>query len=447
MSDGDRTVADPAARPVLQQWKREVGQHKGRKSERPNYFYPRPDTLITSTGKPQFFVGSGDDIFARVLPELEAVEHELILVTCFWAPSSSRDRVCETLRKLSAKGVHSGRKIKVFIGLSSASLLQKLFHTNSLAGHTYTPMDCHRQLGLPRAKELKGLDLTVKSIFIKPFSVMHPKFIIADRKRAWLPSCNVSWETWFEGCIELSGPSLQSVVQFWESFWTSSKTRSAPQAMYDELSSILSVLLPSPHHVNPRFRFLPWQKYADPPSSPLNAFVLSLLATAEKSIYMQTPNLTAMPVLNAILSALQRGVDIHIVTSERLMILEQLVTAGTTTSRCIKWLMRRYRKLLAATDMDLEAGQRLGSLQMDYYVPREGDDGQEPVQSHLKLTIADETTVVLGSGNMDRASWYTSQELGIAIFDSSLAKTVRSTVNQALVGRTKPVLARIAQGV
>ncbi len=60
---------------------------------------------------------------------------------------------------------------------------------------------------------------------------------------------------------------------------------------------------------------------------------------------------------------------------------------------------------------------------------------EEPVQSHLKLTIADGHFTLLGSGNMDRASWFTSQELGILFCDSPFAATVQARVSSALDGR------------
>lgn len=437
MASGSSHDAETTNRALLEQWKRDVLQPKGSKTERPNYFYRAPESLITSTSKPTFFTGSGDGVFARVLPQLEAVESELVIVTCFWAKSSSLDCLYETLRNISTRAVQNGKKIKVFIGLSSVSLWQKLFHTSSLAGHTYKSSEWHSKLSLPSLKELKGLDLTVKSIFIRPFSVMHPKFIILDRKQVWLPSCNVSWETWFEGCAEFSGPMVDKFVQFWESFWVSSPSRSALKKPVSVLDSSQGLFLPSPHHVNPRFRLFPWQSTPDPPSTPLNVFVLNLLSSAASSIYMQTPNITATPVLNAMLSALQRGVNIHIVTSERLMILEQLVTAGTTTARCMKWLIRRYKLLGKKADgADLEAGRELGELLIEYYMPRPNAGKEEPVQSHLKLTIADDNITVLGSGNMDRASWYTSQELGVALLDPAFAATVKNEIKDALNGRT-----------
>jgi len=46
---------------------------------------------------------------------------------------------------------------------------------------------------------------------------------------------------------------------------------------------------------------------------------------------------------------------------------------------------------------------------------------------------------VLGSGNMDRASWFTSQELGVAFFSQEMARTVRRDVDGSLQGRKKVV--------
>ena len=63
----------------------------------------------------------------------------------------------------------------------------------------------------------------------------------------------------------------------------------------------------------------------------------------------------------------------------------------------------------------------------------------EPQQSHLKMTIVDDEVLVLGSGNFDRASWFTSQELGVAFFDKEVVKKVESAVDQGTQGRSKVV--------
>jgi len=45
----------------------------------------------------------------------------------------------------------------------------------------------------------------------------------------------------------------------------------------------------------------------------------------------------------------------------------------------------------------------------------------------------------LGSGNMDRPSWYTSQELGVAFYSDELCQRIRTTVDGALRGRKRLV--------
>lgn len=139
--------------------------------------------------------GTGYSIYAgTILPAIENATDSVILVTCFWAASRTRDALNESLLKLSNNALLKGKKVRVRIGFSSSSLFQKLFHTASPEGKIYDPLTRHSKLGLPRQNELANLDLEIKSIFFLPFSVWHPKFVIVDGKEVFLPSCNVSWE-------------------------------------------------------------------------------------------------------------------------------------------------------------------------------------------------------------------------------------------------------------
>ncbi|RMY52852.1 hypothetical protein D0865_05569 [Hortaea werneckii] len=214
-----------------------------------------------------------------------------------------------------------------------------------------------------------------------------------------------------------------------------------------DANGVPSVFLPSPHHWNPQIR-MPWQRSPKPPPTPLNICLLGLFAKASDNVFIQTPNITAQPVLDALLAALSRGVNIRIVTSERLMVLEQLVTAGTTNKRCVQWLISQHRQLLnrhrsaSASPGELESGmigEDAGTLRIEYYRPRagEGRAPSEPVQSHLKLTIVDDRIAVHGSGNMDRASWYTSQELGVAFISSELVSSIKGGLAEAMQGRSE----------
>ncbi|KAJ4395179.1 hypothetical protein N0V91_011022 [Didymella pomorum] len=444
----------------------------GTEQDDPNYYAQTPRSLMTSSNVESFLTGTGSSIYDNIAPLLEQTEHELILVTCFWASSVTRDRLNAVLRKLSDKAVRRGtEKIWVKICFSSSSVFQKLFHNQTASGQSYPASQWVKKFGLPDPSELSGLNLKVKSVFMLPFSVMHPKFIIVDRQVIALPSCNVSWEEWFEGAITMRGTVVSQFLKFYWTFWERRTGPASPLPEREQNSiafpsrlsntppntacqhtnwptnSTPTLFLPSPHRRNPNFRPV---GPATAPATPLNTFLLTLFARAERSIRIQTPNLTAPPVLSALLKALARGIDVQILTSARLMILEQLVTAGTTTARCVRTLVKRYKALSPpnkSRSYDEEvamAPAKIGKLLISYFEPsggdmRRGEEKGEPQQSHLKMTVVDGEVLVLGSGNLDRASWFTSQELGVAFFGEEVVSRVEETVDRAMEGRSRVI--------
>ncbi|KAI1347415.1 hypothetical protein F5Y01DRAFT_295053 [Xylaria sp. FL0043] len=463
----------------------------------PSYPCSEPESLVSTSTIVSFEIGTGASIYTRsLLPAILKAEYEVILVTCFWAPSSTLDALRNTLEQLARlRADHISNlqpahrtlpPLEVRICFSSRSFFQKLFHTGSKDGYTYPSSTWVSKLGLPDPKLLEAglINLRVKSLFFLPFSVMHPKYLIVDRQRAWLPSANVSWEPWLEGCVEITGNAVTTLFRFYRSVWDRkmetddrlpaiagqqqqaqtlpSHSRTALISIQSpathlttlRLENIPTILLPSSHHLDPQFRPLPWQRSPHPPSTPLNCAILRLIAMAEKRIYIQTPNLTSAAVIDALLEALRRGIDVNVVTSKGVMILEQILTSGTTTSWCLRSFIKRYEKLMRGfpgsargsgseesnTVLDLEGRPpRLGSLEIFYFHPlRENGVQQipeEPVHSHLKLVVVDDEYIVLGSGNQDRASWFTSQELGILFQSHQFVNNVNEAVSQALGGR------------
>lgn len=457
------------------------------------------DSMVqrVTTGTGATLTASAIDLILEQLPS------ELIFVTCFWTRSESLDSIVKLLSALSERAVHAGKIIRVRICVSSLSIMQKVFHTWSSRGRIYKPSEWRSKLYLPFDLDaLPHIDLAIKSVFIPPFSVMHAKYIIVDRNVCILPSCNVSWEDWFECSVQLRGPIVNELYNYWESFWggrrdsafslahvasvrpasgeshlhTDGAAPGTSDIRMDTLSHtqesrlneststspsststfpatttlalkdpIPTLLLPSSHHQNPRFRPFPWQAPAKPPSTPLNDFQMHLFATATRSIYIRTPNLTCKPVITALLNATRRGVNVHVLTNRNLMTLEQIVTAGTTTPRCVAAMQKRHASFKHhqspyphgryTDDVNLESGlplpePALGDLKIEYY-----DDLARgtslPVKAHIKLMVVDEKIVVSGSGNQDRASWYTSQEVGVAFEDENVAGRIMQ-----LAGRT-----------
>ncbi|KAK1962475.1 hypothetical protein LY78DRAFT_249177 [Colletotrichum sublineola] len=455
----------------LDHWVHTLKSNRGEQlNDFPNYHVSDPESLVTTCSPKSLTVGNGATIYRNtLLPAILTAKHEIILVTCFWAPSDTLTAIKETLELLAdrqreaieASREHTVATLRVRICFSSRSFFQKIFHPWSRDGYTY-PTSAWPKLGLPPDTILKAarIELSVKSLFFLPFSVMHPKFVIVDRKRAWMPSCNVSWETWFEGCVGFEGAAVAQLVRFYTHVWepdspgdipnsdTSSEvanwelghaigntgrpvTRPFPedetayrQLDLSSLPPCPTVILPSSHHWNPGFRYIPWIRRKAAPTTPLNAALLSLFACARTDIDIVTPNLTCRTVADALLDALCRGVDVRVRTSKNMMLIEQLVTACTTTEWTLRSLIKRYRQACAEWNQKRSADtesqlQRLGRLDIYYYRPNlqatAVRDPEEPVVSHLKMTLVDREYLCLGSGNLDRASWYTSQELGILL--------------------------------
>ena len=416
---------------------------QGVEENKDHFWANDPSTLLSpvSTSFADFTVGPALDIYtSTILPALESAQSEILFVTCFWARSTFLQKLCSTLIKLSRRArsqsqSSSRRKLRVRLCFSSRSLSQKLFHTSSSNGYIYPPSKW-RSLGLPPPGELEGLDLQVKSLFVLPFSVMHPKFIIIDRQRVLLPSCNLSWESWLECCLPLTGPMVNSFVRFWQHTWGNNDWVDLPAVPlpYQAPSAVTShtaAFLPSSHHRNPQFQLLPYKSFAPPPPTPLNVLLLHLFSTAQSSIVLLTPNLTSPPVISALLEALSRGVNVTIITNRRMMMLEQLITSGTVTEFCVWRLRRRYHRMQRQVTSprhieEVETGMDAcepGSLKIGYFRPT-----AKFRRTHIKCSTIDSRIVVLGSGNMDRASWYTSQELGVAIEGEDAVTKVWKTI-------------------
>ncbi|KAI3547160.1 hypothetical protein CSPX01_03992, partial [Colletotrichum filicis] len=459
----------------LDHWIHSLKSSRGEQlNDFPNYHVSHPESLVTTCSPKSLTVGNGVSIYRNaLLPAILVAKHEVILVTCFWAPSDTLSAIKETLELLAERrreaiettGQDAVTPLRVRICFSSRSFFQKIFHPWSRDGYAY-PTSAWPKLGLPPDSILRAarIDLTVKSLFFLPFSVMHPKFVIVDRQRAWMPSCNVSWETWFEGCIGFEGAAVAQLVKFYTNVWEpAAGAREIPDDQDDggreanqglgqvdqdtgrtvpsrgppsddetayrrlslaSLPPCPTLILPSSHHWYPGFRFVPVWRRTTAPTTPLNAALLSLFACARTDIDIVTPNLTCRAVVDALLDALRRGVSVRIRTSKNMMLIEQLVTACTTTEWTLNSLVKRYAQACAEwsrkRSVDAESHlQRPGRLDIYYYRPNlqatAVRDPEEPVVSHLKMTLVDKEFLLLGSGNLDRASWYTSQELGILL--------------------------------
>ena len=433
--------------------------------------------------------GTGYHIYTSlIIPQILTATYEVILVTCFWAASATRDALHTALLELSAKAVSSSSRLRVHICFSTYSLARNLLLPTPKRGQNYGPRKW-RKLGLPDASRIPGLELRVTRKFGWPWGIIHSKYVVIDREVAIFPSCNVSWERWLEDAISIRGPVVEHLLNFHTRFWengtplarlpstqdsnsatvrttggaaTQTSSISAPETSRGKSPN--TALLPSPHtpsllppylHPSTLLHTLPCLPSRPPthPPTPLLTTTTHLLATACQSILMISPNVTAATVLAQLQSALSppRSVNVTIWTNKNLMTAEQLVTAGTTTPRCMaslqKWYdaeVKRYGYHPSNNSVSATPRTGMGALEIRYF---DGSEEQRvpklshlansmsdvthqsnidlikestPVKLHAKITIIDYDKLLLGSGNMDAASWGTSQELGVLLEEGDI---------------------------
>lgn len=200
-----------------------MGDHEQENNtDTPSYYLTDPRNELVCSSRPlSFRIGTGEQILRDILPFVAAAKSEVLIVTCFLAESLSRAALISALEDLSSQAGRDNRRVRVSLSFSTTGLhhtLQSIFARSASSYHSYAS-PCWEQLFGFRPSKLTNLDMRISSVFEPPLSVMHPKFIIIDGKRAFLPSCNVSWENWFEGCIEVSGDVVTSLLRFWQHFW------------------------------------------------------------------------------------------------------------------------------------------------------------------------------------------------------------------------------------
>ncbi|RVD83771.1 uncharacterized protein DFL_005550 [Arthrobotrys flagrans] len=469
------------------------------------------EDLLSASYIEDYVVGTGEALTNFQCTKMLEAENEIIIVTGFLNPTCASiknlNRTIEILATRQVlKNIRRGTDsaLKVHICFSSSGILQKVLHTKNPKGRVWKKREW-KKLGLGDPSYLKGkIDLTVKSIFVRPVGLLHGKYMIVDRRILVVPSCNLSWEEWLEGATTYlryydDSPDcvVRKFVEYWESVWRhgeepgpdrfepvvetftavrlneggGSIVLDRPRGLAIERSGwegfVPTVFLPHPESGSfpPVWPFgeieAIWKilrslaglvfengvRDEEYLGNPQNAFWMAAIEGAEKSIYVHTPNITAKPLIDALMKAVKRGVVVEIVTSMGMMKWEQLVTAGTTTDKCLTKMVVELQNWKQT--LDEEEAATTGGLWIYRYdakrrppllpfVKRPEDNFKLTWydKSHVKCLIVDEEVMVLGSGNFDRASWATSQEVNVGLFlDSMRTGRVRQGLVDALAGR------------
>ncbi|KZF19543.1 phospholipase D/nuclease [Xylona heveae TC161] len=169
--------------------------------------------------------------------------------------------------------------------------------------------------------------------------------------------------------------------------------------------------------------------------TPQNEAWLSALRNAKESVFIQTPDLNAEPLIPAILEAVRRGVEVT-----------YYVCLGYNDAGELLPFQGGHNEMIANklyTTLTAEEGKRLHIFN---YVAK---DQTRPIHNkfkkrscHIKLMVVDRHIGIQGNGNQDTQSWFHSQEINVMIDSRTVCEAwlegIRRNENTHLYGAVDP---------
>ncbi|KKK19065.1 hypothetical protein ARAM_006082 [Aspergillus rambellii] len=157
---------------------------------------------------------------------------------------------------------------------------------------------------------------------------------------------------------------------------------------------------------------------------PQDAAFLSAIKHAQRSIFIQTPNMNAEPFLKPLLDAVRRGVVVTCYLCLGYNDAGELLPFQNGTNEMIA--NRLYHSL--------ETNEERSRLKIYNYV---GKDQTRPIPNkykkrscHIKLMIIDEQVAIQGNGNLDTQSFFHSQEVNLLYDSSTICRIWLDAVNR-----------------
>jgi phosphatidylserine/phosphatidylglycerophosphate/cardiolipin synthase-like enzyme len=149
--------------------------------------------------------------------------------------------------------------------------------------------------------------------------------------------------------------------------------------------------------------------------TPQNEAWLSAIRNAERTVFIQTPDLNAEPLIPELIAACKRGVEVTYYVCLGYNDAGELLPFQGGTNEMVA--DKLYKQL---------NGDEKKRLHIGYYV---GKDQTKPIHNkfksrscHIKLMVVDDHIGIQGNGNQDTQSWYHSQEVNIMIDSPQVCK-------------------------
>lgn len=395
-----------------------------------------PGLLVTAANaaSPRVLV-RGPAIFGRKSELIAQAQREVTYQTFVWEPDSMPvQRLLRGVKKLEAqRRLHAAKgdppvQVHILIDASDAGILAMPFPDG--VQHV--------------TQSLEDLDLDPRyvtyDVAAYPHALtgnLHSKVLVVDGQHAVVTGANPEAKhegahPWYDLGFEVSGEVATALRSELAEAWSHGVQWTCPNWPYypescTQPAQPLPELEPVRDGTVDADACVPMMIIdRDPDENPVSGNIdntqdqayLAAISSASRAIRIQTPNLNAEEVKQAIVDAAVRGVPtIEIMTSRDFnRTSESLPTVGGTNEDNVNELFERLRA--AGVENPCER------VQVRWF----SEDGEKPVRgngggaAHAKYASFDDQVAIVGSTNMDRQSWYRSREVDIVVDDAATAR-------------------------
>jgi cardiolipin synthase len=377
ISTGFRKRSRDAYETLLSFAPQAVPTEQGRVAENPFRTCEAASRWPVSAGNTAQVAPDSDTAISMIVSDIDAASQSVHLSFYIWLDDHNGTKVAEAVCRAARRGV-SCRIVADAIGSRSFTRSNLWSAMRNSGAHLYASLPAPFGLGF-----LTGHRTDLRN---------HRKIIVIDGRITWCGSQNCAdpaflpkrkFAPWVDILIRYEGPVARQADLIFGSAWTAETG--------EDLRATFAVDPPPP--IKNGFTAIAVGSGPLSPHSTMTDIFVSLLANARERVTITTPYFAPdPPLLDAIVAAARRGVDLTIVFPHR------------NDSRIVGAISRAYYPVLA----------RAGVLIYEYCGGL----------LHAKTLVVDDRVALVGSANMDRRSLDLNFENNILFESDALAAAV-----------------------
>ncbi|THG97953.1 hypothetical protein EW026_g4144 [Hermanssonia centrifuga] len=398
-------------------------------------------------------------------------QHEVVLATNYWEPSWGAHFIHDAFIELSKRSEDRPNKpvVKLIFDRGNPKQIYK--------NHQKVAEEEWGALGLPTRDQIPNIHFQAMNYHRPIVGTFHAKYMVIDRRVACVSSNNIQDRVNLEMNIQLEGPIVEAFYDMALLSWAEDMNPPLPllsnpkapvsengrscfeEARAQDMDNTSSSALPahpdpdSPESKKPMTDFtlinakgfypfvlhephdlVPIAMVNRAPHGtpghgdvdvPQNVAWLSGIQLAKKSVFIQTPDFNAEPVVAAILDACRRDVECTLYVCLGYNDQgEMLPMQGGTNSKIFASMCDTLNK---------EGQGKRKFLKACWYTAKDRD---RPIDAaakerncHVKFCCIDGQVAIAGNGNQDTQSWFHSQECNIMVDSPKLCAEWMAALN------------------